>query len=288
MSVIRIIFRIGIYIFAAIGFILVAAYLAVELGLTRTRGIIDNQHDYFKNQAYETADGINGANEYDSQAWIQSPEWQILKIAIEKDADSINKAANTAGIPARMIVAPLVVEQLRLFNSDREVFKEVFAPLKILGNQSQFSWGVMGIKQDTAIQIENNLKNPQSPYYLGPADEHILDYTAANLTTSSTSTDPDTERFYRLTDENNRSYSYLYAALLIKELETQWRTAGYPIDDRPNIVATLFNIGFEYSKPNPSPQVGGAEIDIGSSTYSFGGLAGSFYESDELTDVFPR
>jgi hypothetical protein len=75
---------------------------------------------------------------------------------------------------------------------------------------------------------------------------------------------------------------------MIKELETQWQNAGDPIADRPDIVATLFNIGFQYSHPNSNPQVGGAEIDIGSTTYSFGGLAGSFYASDELIDEFPR
>ncbi len=278
-------------IFAVIGFVLVAVYAAVELGWTRTPGIIDNQHDFFKNQVLSSSSSAptsSTATTENDSTWIQSPQWQVLKVAIAKDANAINLAASSTGIPARMIVAPLVVEQLRLFYTDREVFKEVFAPLQILGNQSQFSWGVMGIKQDTAVEIENNLKNPQSPYYLGTDYEHILDYTPQNMTTASTSTDPDTERFYRLTDEHNRYYSYLYAAVMIKELETQWQNAGDPIADRPDIVSTLFNIGFENSHPNANPRVGGAEIDIGSTTFSFGGLAGSFYTSDELTNIFPR
>jgi len=284
------IFKIIVCIFAVIGFVLVAVYAAVELGWTRTSGIIDNQHNYFKNLNSSATSTINSTSsiEVDSQAWINSPQWQVLKVAITKDQASIDLAASSSGIPARMIITPLVVEQLRLFYSDREVFKEVFAPLKILGDQSQFSWGVMGIKQDTAIEIENNLESSTSPWYLGPAHAHILDYTAANLTTTSTSTDTNTERFYRLTDENNRYYSYLYAALMIKELEIQWQKAGFPINNRPDIVATLFNIGFEGSHPNGTPQVGGAEINIGSSTYSFGGLAGSFYESGELEGVFPK
>jgi hypothetical protein len=123
---------------------------------------------------------------------------------------------------------------------------------------------------------------------LGPAYTHILDYTPENITTTSTSTDPNAERFYRLTDENNRYFSYLYAGLMMKEIETQWSNAGIPIDTMPDVVATLFNIGFQNSNPHPNPEVGGAEIDIGSTTYSFGGLAGDFYASNELTDVFPR
>jgi len=264
-------FQILIYIFAAIGFILVAVYAALQLGFTKTSGIIDNQHDYFKNQTGSQTDA----------AWSQGEEWQVLKQAILKDTGSINAAAQKADVKPRMIVATLIVEQLRLFYSDREVFKSIFAPLKILGNQSQFSWGVMGIKQDTAKQIENNLKDPNSPWYPGQKYEHLLDYSA-------TTTSPDSERFSRLTDEHDRSYSYLYAALDMKETEAQWQKAGTAISDRPEIVATLFNIGFANSHPHADPLPGGAQIDIGTTTYSFGGLAGDFYYSNEMTGVFPR
>ena len=256
-------FSIIIYIFAAIGFVLIVVYIAVQLGWTKTTGMVDRQHDYFNSQS-STVD----------TSWAQGEEWKVLKEAIIKDKIVIKKAATVAIIDPRLIVATLIVEQLRLFNDNREIFKTIFAPLKILGNQSQFSWGVMGIKQDTAIEVEKR-------------DEwHMLDYSA-------TTTDKDSERFARLTDEHDRYYSYLYAAVLLKETETQWQNAGFPISGspqnyRPEILATLFNIGFANSKPNANPQVGGAEINIGTSTYSFGGLAGSFYYSNELLEEFPR
>lgn len=266
-------------VFAVIGFVLVGVYIAVQLGWTKTAGIIDTQHDYFKNQSSSTG-ATTGSTSVDMN-WAQGEEWQTLRAAITKDVAPLNKVAAETGVPARVIVATLVVEQLRLFYSNREIFKKIFSPLKILGVQSQFSWGVMGIKQDTARQIENNLRDPLSPWYLGTKYEHTLDFPAST-------TDSDTERFNRLTDEHNRYYSYLYGALMIKELETQWEKAGFPIADKPDIIATLFNIGFQKSKPHAGAQVGGAEIDIGSSTYSFGGLAGSFYVSDELVDIFQK
>ncbi|MDE1975578.1 MAG: hypothetical protein KGI49_03675, partial [Patescibacteria group bacterium] len=215
--------------------------------------------------------------------WQDSEEWQTLKAAITKDASVIDRVSAETGVPSRMIVAPLVVEQLRLFYSDRELFKQIFAPLKILGDQTQFSWGVMGIKQETAKRIEDNLKDPQSPWYLGKDFEHMLDY---NATTSPS--DIDSQRFARLTDEHDRYYSYLYGAIYIKELESQWQKAGFPIGDKPDIVATLYNVGFDNSKPKADPQSGGAEIDIGGMAYSFGSLAGSFYYSSELTGQFGR
>jgi hypothetical protein len=257
-----------VYIFAVIGFVLVGGYFAVKFGLTNTKGVIDNQHDYFQDQISSSTD-----------AWIKTEEWQVLKEPTLKDTGSINKAAKISGVPARIIAAPLVVEQLRLFYSEREVYKAVFAPLKILGNQSQFSWGVMGIKQDTARQIEENLKDPKSDWYLGKDNENLLDFTTK---------DTDSERFYRLTDEKDRYYSYLYAGIMIKELETQWQKAGINIDTKPDVVATLFNIGFTNSKPHKNPQSGGAEIDINGLKYSFGSLAKSFYDSGELVNEFPK
>jgi hypothetical protein len=210
--------------------------------------------------------------------WLATPEWVVLKVALVKDREPILKASALAQVSPRLLVSMLVVEQLRLYNSDREVYKQVFAPLKILGVQSKFSWGIMGLKEETAKQIEANLKDSSSPYYLGPNYEHLLDFTT---------TDQTSERFNRLVDQHNHYYSYLYSALGLKQLMAQWQRAGYNINDRPEILATLFNLGFAKSVPKAEPQVGGAEIEIGEAKYSFGGLAFEFYYSSELIDIFP-
>jgi hypothetical protein len=247
--------KVCIYIFAIIGFVLMTGFLFMKLGFTKTRGLIDIQHDYFQKQI-------------ENPIWIQSQEWLVLKQAILKDKETIDKVSLETNIPARIIITPLIVEQLRLFYSEREIFKQVFAPLKILGNQNQFSLGVMGIKLETAKQIESNLEK----------DIHLLDFKTD---------DHDQERFERLTDENNRYYSYLYGALFIKELEEQWEKSGFPIQDRIDIIATLYNIGFEHSNPHENPLSGGAPIEIDGVLYSFGSLAKAFYESGELISVFP-
>jgi len=177
-----------------------------------------------------------------------------------------------------LIVAQIVCEQMRLYTSQREVFKQIFAPLKILGSQSQFSWGIMGIKQETAIAIEQHLKDPASPYYLGKEYEHMLDFKT---------TDVDAERFERITDQHDHTYAYLYTALYLKQIMTQWQKAGHDISNRPEILSTLYNIGFAHSQPKADPGVGGAEIDINGHMYSFGSLAYHFYYSQELINVFP-
>ncbi|MFA6601607.1 MAG: hypothetical protein WCT02_01970 [Candidatus Paceibacterota bacterium] len=259
--------------FALIGFVLSSGYLALRLGLTKEKGIIDRQDEVFINSAQD-ADMTSSSKE-----WARGQEWQTLKSAILKDSETIDRAAKDAGIEPRLLVAILVPEQLRLFHSEREIFKQIFEPLQILGNQNQFSWGIMGLKKETAEEIENHLKDKKSEYYLGLAHEDILDFETADI---------GQERFQRLTDDKDHYYNYLYAALYLAQIEHQWNAAGYDISNRPEILATLYNIGFVHSEPKANPSSGGSAIEIGGKTYSFGNLAGQFYYSKELVDLFPR
>ncbi len=259
---------------------LTAVFFAVEFGLTNEKGLVDAQRNTFANTGATSTKIISSQKGLQSKPiWTKTEEWGVIHNAIIRDREPIYKAAALLDIKPRTLVSIIMVEQMRLFSSDRELFKRVFAPLKVLTSQSQFSWGVVGIKEETAIQVEQYLKASTSPFYLGKQYEHILDFNTNNI---------DEERFTRITDEHNRYYSYLYAAVLIRELETQWKASGYDISKKPGVVATLFNIGFIHSKPNANPKIGGAAIVLASSTYSFGGLAESFYNSDELIDLFPR
>lgn len=210
--------------------------------------------------------------------WTNSEEWRVFEEAVRKDEAIINEVSREVGVPSRIIVGELVGEQLRLFNSEREAFKKFFAPLKILGNETKFSLGVTGIKEETAIQIENNLKDRDSVFYPGSAYERMLDFK---------SDDHNKERIERLTDKKDRRYHYLYTALFVKQIEAQWSRAGYPIDDRPEIIGTLWNIGFRGSKPNADPKTGGALIRIGEKEYTFGSLVYGFYYSGKLIEEFP-
>lgn len=210
--------------------------------------------------------------------WMNTEDWGTFKAATIKDKDVVARVANETDMEPRMIVAQLVAEQLRLFNSDREIYKQFFAPLKMLGSETKFSLGVTGVKEETAIEIENNLKDARSSYYLGPRYEHLLDFKTNNSAA---------ERYDRITNEHDHYYAYLYTALYLKEIVQQWKNAGYDISRRPEILSTLFNIGFRHSKPNATPETGGAMIEIAGEKYSFGSLGYEFYYSGEMMDEFP-
>lgn len=265
--------KIIVILFAIVGFILCFGYIAMRIGLTKTEGKIDVQTNNFIKKEDIKKD------KYVAFPLAHSPEWIAFKQAVIKDKPIIENVSKKTGISGRLLIAILVPEQMRLFYSERPLFKQVFEPLKVLGSQSQFSWGIFGIKDETARAIENHLTDNTSPFYLGILFEKSLSFTNP--------ADSDQERFSRIIDEKNHLYSYLYTAIYILQIEEQWKKAGFQINNRPEIIATLWNVGFEKSIPKKDPYSGGSVLDIGNKQYSFGEMARLFYYSDEMIETFP-
>lgn len=271
LHTLKLITKLLIICFAIIGFVMISGYLAIRLGFTKTSGMIDTQTKTFLNQTDK--------NTYTQFTLAHTPEWIAFRQAVSKDKLVITKVSKETGVPERILISLLVPEQMRLFYSNRPIFKQVFEPLKVLGSQSQFSWGIFGIKDDTARLVEAHLLDKKSPYYLGPSFEKALSFKTS---------DSDQERFARIIDEHDHTYSYLYTALYIAQINKQWETAGFPIKDKPEILATIWNLGFSKSNPNKNPLSGGSSMDINGKEYSFGALASEFYYSDELIEIFPK
>ena len=212
-------------------------------------------------------------------AWADSPEWSVMKSAFIRDQETINKAAHDAGISPRLLLGGIIGEQFRFFTSSRDSFKEYFEPLKILASLSKFSYGIAGLKPETAKLIEDHLHDPTSVFYLGPDMENAITYPDGS--------DQDTVRFDRITDTKDTYYSYLYAGLFMREVSAQWKAAGYDISNRPDALSTLYNLGFNRSIPKPDPAAGGAPITVNGELYNFGELGYEFYYSGELIQEFP-
>jgi len=233
-----------------------------------------------KNQATNTAKSGNAFE------WMNFMEWSYFKEAVAKDKKYIDSAAAACGVEPRMIVACLVGEQVRLFNSRRERFKNLVAPLKTLALETNMSFGVTGIKEQTARNIETYVKDPQSPFYCGSKYEHLLDYDSTR-NYNNAHNDTLSLRVKRLVQYKDHYYSYLYAGIFIRQIATQWKNAGYSIDERPEILASIFNLGYRKSIPKKYPAVGGSNFMIRDKEYTFGGVAYDFYYSGELLDEFP-
>ncbi len=296
MKLCTIIIRFVIGIFALVGLATVSVYIAMQYGLLNVRGSIVERNAFFGRipTIATTTDGTivaiedetNGCKPPLSQtepcAWNETIYWEVVKGGLEKDTDVINRVANETGVPARMIAATVVPEQTRFFTDNRDVFKRYFEPLKLLGSMSQFSLGVTGIKQATAERIEAYAVSTTSPFYPGDTIAPLLVYGPDE------DSNHETALFNRLTNEKDHYYSYLYTAIYLKEVTAQWRMAGFDVVHRPDILVTLFNIGFDASEPKANPQVAGSRVTTGGQSYSFGYLGTLFYDSEELTTVFPQ
>ncbi|MCU0679771.1 MAG: hypothetical protein MUF50_00490 [Planctomycetes bacterium] len=202
-------------------------------------------------------------------SWSNDENWEVITKAVLKDKEVLELVAARVGIKPRLIVSVLIVEQLRLYHTQRELFEKFFKPLNILADANKMAWGVMAIKEKTALEIEKGLKDSNSSFYLGKENEKVLDFNTNDVSK---------ERYDRLTSREHY-YSYLYGALFLKQIINQWQLAGYDIGKRPEILATIFNLGPSKSKPKAEPLVGGSTISIGEENYTFGGLAHEFYYS---------
>ena len=212
--------------------------------------------------------------------WMNDSGWIVLKKAILRDEKAIKQAAELTGVDPRLIVACTVGEQIRLFNSKREDVKRYLGPA-VMSVQSTFSFGVNGIKDFTAAKVEANLKDSTSVFYMGKKYENILDYDTTEVE------DIATARFNRLVDYRNHLYSYIYTGYILHQTMLQWERAGYSIADRPDILCTLFNLGFSASKPSAEPRCGGSRVSVNGITYTFGVLGNDFFYSGELAKEFP-
>lgn len=269
----------AVIVFAIIGAAFTGVFLAMQYGLFNVRGSIAERNAFFDTASSTPSVPCNDT-QYTVCDWNQTPEWEVVKGGLQKDARIIARVSQETGVSGRMIAAVVLPEQTRFFTSNREVFKRYFEPLKILGSLSQFSLGVSGIKEETAQKIEQYANDPSSPFYPGDGMGELIKYPEG--------ANPSAELFNRLTDAKDHYYSLLYTALYIKEIQEQWKRAGFDISKNPEAVATLFNVGFQASHPNASPRAAGAVIETGGHTYTYGELGALFYNSNELTDIFPR
>ena len=210
--------------------------------------------------------------------WMATAEWEMLKPSIMKDSAQLVEAGRLTGVEPRLIVACLVGEQIRLFNSSREMVKKYLGPVKMLSVQSQFSYGVNGIKEHTAIAVEQHLKDTASEFYMGKRYENLLDFKTDNH---------EMERYNRLVDYRNHLYSYIYTGCILHQTMLQWKRAGYDISNRPDILCTLFNVGFSQSHPHGAPRCGGSRISVDGRLYTFGAIGFDFYYSGDLAAAFP-
>lgn len=220
--------------------------------------------------------------------WANYREWKEFCAVVKADKKAIDSVSQITGVESRLIVMCLVGEQIRMFNSSREQFKKYVVPFNRLILTTNRGYGVTGILQNTALKIESNLYDKKSAFYPGEYFQQCL-----NLKDSFPELVVDTieahkhKTIQRLMKGGDHFYSYLYTAFFLREFQAHWEREGFTLAYRPEILGTLYNLGFQKSKPKKNPSVGGSTFNVGDKEYTFGGLCYEFYYSGELQDLFP-
>jgi hypothetical protein len=214
--------------------------------------------------------------------------WNTFCNAVRKDKAAIDSAARIAGVEARMIVMCLVGEQVRMFNASRERFKQYVYPFNSVILPNNRGYGVTSILEHTALRIERQLVDKNSKFYPGDYFYKCINTTdaAPGLVVDSIKAHQH-KTIQRLIKGGDHFYSYLYTAFLIRQYQAHWQREGFDLSYRPEIVGTLFNLGFDKSKPKKNPEVGGSSFKVGDKEYTFGGLCFEFYYSGEMMKDFP-
>ena len=159
---------------------------------------------------------------------------------IEKNSKYFNKSANVFDINSAYLKSIVYVERTLNYDWSDQVFDVFFAQS---GRNS--SIGFCQVKLKTAYWIEKQLNDSTSSFY--PGEKY---YKKLKLSNSPQ------EIISKL---NNDSLNILYAAAYIRIIQSLWEKSGFPINNRIDILATLYSTGIFQSdgnlrKPHKNPK----------------------------------
>lgn len=190
--------------------------------------------------------------------------WDKLAVdSVDTYTSTIDTVSAEFWIDPYLIKAAIMTEQLRWLTTYRGIFKQILASNKYIMVMSQFSYGIWGIKEATALEVEERFSQNDSRLY-----DTFFAYDSTEYSSS-------TQRKARLTDTSNYYYQIAYIAGALSMYQHQWQQAGYDISRNSWILLTLYNVW--YKEPNPHPSIWWATLTIGGEKYSFGSLSLMLY-----------
>jgi len=170
--------------------------------------------------------------------FAEAPAITMQKIA--QNQPLIQNAASKFGVDEKYLSAIVYTERTLNYDWTDDVLDITLAKA---GKNS--SMGFCQIKLKTAYFIERQLHDPNSSFYLGEQYESLLPVSQEIA-----------ELIRKLSDTQTNLF---YAAAYIKMMQIRWATTGYPIDDRPDILGTLYSTGLYHHdgterQPNSNPK----------------------------------
>ncbi len=172
---------------------------------------------------------------------------------------NIDLVANMLNVDKNLLKSAIIWEQVRGFFTYRWVAKKIITDNFGVMRMGQGSYGVGGVKLETAKNILQRAKKHQKKTFSKHLNRNRTDDELKTV----------------LQDREDSFYQILFAWLTLKEILSTRETSWNSIENQPWILLTLYNI---WNKtPHPNPEIGWATIDINWQQWSFGSLGMLMY-----------
>ena len=182
---------------------------------------------------------------------------------LENESENITNSASIFKLSPRLLASVIYADRRMNYNLLDHTLDKTLA---LQGRDN--SIGTAQIRVSTAIWIEENIHNPDSQYYIGKEFEKFIPKSSFRIEVIENLSKPD----------QNLLYAAAYTSMIIH----RWEKSGFSIIDKPEIVATLYNIG-------PIKKDGSERLlHSNPSANEYGYVALDFYRSDLLRDIFPE
>lgn len=164
-----------------------------------------------------------------NQLLAESHERTYLKIIERKEL--ILLASEKFDVNSAYLSSVIYTERTENYDWTDEAFDEVIARV---GQNS--SLGFAQVKMKTAYFIERQLSDSTSKFYCGKEYENVLIVSKTP---------------YQLIKKlQNDSLNILYASAYVRVIQSFWSKSGYSIDNSPEIIGSLYQLGLFYPDGN--------------------------------------
>jgi len=229
-------------------------YVSVAKQLQQIEKNIENNYQNTKNQKQ-----LIYLDFFDTMEF----QYLIKRFILDKEGlykNDVAKVANLLWIESNIINSAILTEQCRWFFTYRGYVKDIVKSNKVLMVMSQFSYWIWGIKELTAVNIENFLSWSYQEVY----NEYFSGVNSNPI------------RVEKLTSDT--FMQILYTWWLIKSIIERRGKEGFDISKDYGVILTLYNFWNSKKKiPHANPQMGWAIININGKEYTFGALGMVFY-----------
>ena len=182
--------------------------------------------------------------------WLHAEHPDTTLVKLSEQSVNIEYTSKTFEIDSVKLKSIIYVERTNNYNWRDEYFDDYLAKK---GQNS--SIGFCQVKMKTAYWIECQLTDSTSEFYPGkPSCAEASEGKYENILPVSQSPQ---EIIDKLEDDRT---NLLYAAAYMRIIQSYWESRGYSIDDRVDIIATIFSYGMfsrqtgEPLKPNADPK----------------------------------